>query len=85
VAVAQLRAIQAWGRGEGERYAYLKTIHRPVLVINGHDDIMMPTINSFILKQELPNACLIPYPDSGHAALFQYSTEVAEAAARFLA
>jgi pimeloyl-ACP methyl ester carboxylesterase len=33
---------------------------------------MVPTINSFILQQHMPNATLIIYPDSGHGAIFQY-------------
>jgi pimeloyl-ACP methyl ester carboxylesterase len=54
------------------RYAYLKKIQQPVLVVNGHRDIMVPTINSFILQQHIPNATLVIYPDSGHGAIFQY-------------
>jgi pimeloyl-ACP methyl ester carboxylesterase len=54
------------------RYAYLKMIKQPTRVVNGHDDIMVPTINSFTLSQHIPNAQLIVYPDSGHGAHFQY-------------
>jgi pimeloyl-ACP methyl ester carboxylesterase len=57
---------------ETNRYGQLKKIKQPVLVVNGHDDIMVPTINSFILQQHIPNATLIIYPDSGHGAIFQY-------------
>lgn len=88
VAQAQLQAIQAWGRGDehgGERFSYLRSIRQPVLVINGHDDIMVPTVNSFLLQQNLPSAWLILYPDSGHGALFQFPLEVAEQARVFLA
>jgi pimeloyl-ACP methyl ester carboxylesterase len=41
-------------------------------VVNGNDDIMVPTVNAFTLSQHIPNAQLIIYPDSGHGALFQY-------------
>jgi pimeloyl-ACP methyl ester carboxylesterase len=44
---------------------------QPTLVVNGHNDIMVPTINSFTLSQNIPNAQLILYPDAGHGALFQ--------------
>jgi pimeloyl-ACP methyl ester carboxylesterase len=57
---------------ETDRYGQLKKIKQPVLVVNGHDDIMVPSINSFILQQPIPNATLIIYPDSGHGAIFQY-------------
>ena len=70
---AQAAAIANWGVvPKTDRYAYLKKIQQPVLVVNGHRDIMVPTINSFILQQCIPNATLVIYPDSGHGAIFQY-------------
>ncbi len=36
------------------------------------DREVIPTINSYILQQFLPNAELILYPDAGHGAHFQY-------------
>ena len=70
---AQGEAIAGWGVvPKTDRYSQLKKIKQPVLVVNGHDDIMVPTINSFILQQHIPNATLIIYPDSGHGAIFQY-------------
>jgi pimeloyl-ACP methyl ester carboxylesterase len=69
---AQQAAIMEWAEPRGERYADLKRIKQPTLVANGHDDIMVPTINSFMLSQHIPNAQLVLYPDSGHGALFQY-------------
>lgn len=84
VGAAQLAALKAWGQVTGERYAYLKNIPHRTLVVNGHDDIMVPTVNSFVLQQKLPDARLILYPDSGHGAHFQFPEEFAETAARFL-
>ncbi|SDG96885.1 Pimeloyl-ACP methyl ester carboxylesterase [Pelagibacterium luteolum] len=69
---AQAAAIGEWREPRGERHAYLKEIRQPTLVVNGHDDIMVPTINSFHLQQHIPNAQLIVYPDSGHGSQFQY-------------
>jgi pimeloyl-ACP methyl ester carboxylesterase len=69
---AQQAAVMEWAEPRGERYADLKTIKQPTLVVNGNNDIMVPTINSFTLSQHIPNAQLIVYPDSGHGALFQY-------------
>jgi pimeloyl-ACP methyl ester carboxylesterase len=66
-------AIAAWGvPPHTQRYASLRQINQPVLVVNGAADVMAPTINSFILQQNIPNATLILYPDSGHGAIFQY-------------
>ena len=69
---AQITALMDWRQARGERFAELKAITQPTLVVNGSNDIMVPTINSFTLAQHIPNALLIVYPDSGHAAQFQY-------------
>jgi pimeloyl-ACP methyl ester carboxylesterase len=69
---AQIAALGEWQQVKGERFEELKSIMQPTLVINGNNDIMVPTINSFVLSQHIPNAQLIIYPDSGHASLFQY-------------
>jgi pimeloyl-ACP methyl ester carboxylesterase len=70
---AQLAAMAAWAKSGGEPHAELKKITQPVLVTNGNNDIMIPTVNSFTLSAHLPNAQLIIYPDSGHGALFQHA------------
>lgn len=31
----------------------------------------------YFLQQKLPDARLIPFPDSGHGSLFQFSEEIA--------
>ena len=64
---AQRAAITAWREVRGKRYSELANITQPTLVVNGNHDIMVPTINSFILSQKIPQAQLIIYPDSGHA------------------
>ena len=69
---AQRAALAEWRQPRGERYADLKTIQQPTLVVNGNDDIMVPTVNSISLSQHIPNAQLIIYPNSGHGSLFQY-------------
>src|SRR5229473_4522807 len=69
---AQRAAIAEWRQTRGERFAELKAITQPSLVVNGHNDVMVPTINSFTLSQEIPNAQLIVYPDAGHGSLFQF-------------
>jgi pimeloyl-ACP methyl ester carboxylesterase len=70
--LAQTAAIVDWKEPHGEPFAELKTITQPTLVINGRRDVMVPTINSYHLAQNIPCAQLIIYPDSGHASLFQY-------------
>jgi pimeloyl-ACP methyl ester carboxylesterase len=71
---AQAAAIGMWGKvPDKDRYASLKAIHQPTLVVNGKHDLLVPTINSYLLQQHLPNATLIIYPDSGHGAIFQFA------------
>jgi pimeloyl-ACP methyl ester carboxylesterase len=71
-ALAQRAAIGRWGAKRDHAWDYLKTIKQPVLVVNGSNDVIIYTINSYILQQNLPNAQLIIYPDSAHGSLFQY-------------
>ncbi|KAJ5483706.1 hypothetical protein N7530_002952 [Penicillium desertorum] len=49
----------------------LADIRAPVLVTNGHADIMTHTANSFLLQQKITRAQLHIFPDSGHGHLFQ--------------
>ncbi|MFE0512023.1 alpha/beta fold hydrolase [Streptomyces sp. NPDC058964] len=84
VAKAQVGAMAKWREQVGERWSELKTIQQPTLVVNGSHDIMVPTINSYILQQHIPNAQLVIYPDSGHGALFQYPELFVSHVSRFL-
>ena len=81
---AQFAALQEWGNPIGERFAYLKNIKIPVLIVGGKSDIIFYTINSFYLEQNLPNAQLIVYPDAAHGSLFQYPELFVEHTAIFL-
>jgi pimeloyl-ACP methyl ester carboxylesterase len=56
----------------------------PVSVVNGSDDIVVATVNSYILQQELPNAELILFPDSNHGSHFQYAEQFNRHAIDFL-
>jgi pimeloyl-ACP methyl ester carboxylesterase len=77
-------AIFAWGKDHHGDFTYLKDIKQPVLVVNGCADLMIPTVNSYTLQRNLPNSQLIIYPDSAHAALFQYATLFSDHASLFL-
>ncbi len=81
---AEVAALGAFAEPVGDRFSELPSIHQPTLVVNGHRDIMIPTINSYIPAQHIPSAQLIIYPDSGHGALFQYHELFVNNASRFL-
>jgi pimeloyl-ACP methyl ester carboxylesterase len=53
-------------------------------VVNGSHDIIVATVNSYLLQQNLPNAELVLYPDSGHGAHFQYPQQFLREALAFL-
>jgi pimeloyl-ACP methyl ester carboxylesterase len=72
-AVAQLAAIREWGTiPPTGRYATLKNITHPTLIVHGNKDIVVAPINALILAEQLPNAQLIVYSDSSHGAQYQY-------------
>jgi pimeloyl-ACP methyl ester carboxylesterase len=84
VAAAQLSAFRDWEKSTGERFASLMGIRQPTLVVNGIRDEMIPVSNSYFLSENLPNAVLMTYPDSGHGSLFQFHDSFTRQAAAFL-
>ncbi len=72
VAPAQLEALDKWGVQFDGAYDYLKSIRQPTLVVNGGSDVIIYSVNSFILQQHLPDAQLILYPDANHGSQYQY-------------
>jgi len=72
VAPAQLQALNRWGAPREVPYEYLKQIAQSTLVVNGSNDVLVYTVNSFILQQNIPDAQLILYPDSNHGSQYQY-------------
>jgi pimeloyl-ACP methyl ester carboxylesterase len=84
-AKAQMAAFRDWEQFTGERFADLKGISQPALVINGIHDEMIPVRNSYWLSAFLPNAVLMTYPDSGHGSLFQFHESFTRQVAAFLA
>jgi pimeloyl-ACP methyl ester carboxylesterase len=81
---AHLAAAREWGAAEPASFAYLKEITQPALVVNGSNDIVVPTINSYILQQNLPNAELVLFPDSNHGSHFQFKEAFIEYVTSFV-
>ena len=78
----QLKAIADWGH---DTPADLSVFKHPVLVVNGDNDRMVPTPNSYDLAKRFPNAePVIIYPNSGHGGVFQYHAEFLKQALPFL-
>src|ERR1700726_4179762 len=84
VSPAQVEAMGKWGVQQKGSIEYLKTIKQPTLIVNGSNDVNIPTVNSFIMQQNMPKAQLIIYPDSNHGAHPQYPELFVEHATLFL-
>jgi len=84
VAPAQIAAIGQWGAHPGERFAYLRGITQPTLVVNGNHDVIVYTVNSLYLVQNMPNAKLILYPDANHGSWYEYHEDFVFETNRFL-
>lgn len=79
--ITQLKAIHKWGLAKP---ADLSKITQPTLVVNGDNDRMVPTLNSYALAKRIPNNELIIYKDSGHGGIFQNHDEFVKAVIEFL-
>ncbi|MCP1446229.1 pimeloyl-ACP methyl ester carboxylesterase [Pseudomonas sp. GGS8] len=77
----QLKAITAWGKQAPQNLGRLRT---PTLIVNGDNDIMVPSVNSIALANRIPNAQLVIYEDAGHGAIFQYYADFVTKALAFL-
>ena len=71
-AARQRAAIGDYIAGGESAQGRLDDIRLPTLVVQGSNDVIIPTINSYTLQQRLPNAQLIIYPDANHGSFYQY-------------
>lgn len=69
---------------EHDPFAHLREIKQPTFILNGVDDVMIPTINAYQMALNIPNAQLFIYPDAGHGAQFQYPERFVKHAIQFL-
>jgi pimeloyl-ACP methyl ester carboxylesterase len=63
---------------------YLKDIRQPALIVQGSNDVIIPTVNSYLMQQNLPNAQLVLYPDANHGSFYQYPELFVSQADQFL-
>jgi pimeloyl-ACP methyl ester carboxylesterase len=83
-AAAQREAIGKYIAPAENGFDYLKNIRQPTLIVQGSNDVIIPTVNSYILQQNLPNAQLILYPDANHGSFYQYPKLFVSQADQFL-
>ena len=64
----QGKALEKW-KGDCDR---LRNIKKPVLLITGCEDIIIPPENSFVICERIPDSWLIQLKDAGHGLMFQH-------------
>lgn len=84
VGPAQIAALAKYGERHDGVTDYLKSIVQPTLIVQGHNDVIAPTVNSYTMQQTMPNAQLILYPDANHGSFYQYPQLFVAQAEQFL-
>jgi pimeloyl-ACP methyl ester carboxylesterase len=74
---AQYDAIVEWGIPDHAALQRLTGVKSPTLIIQGDNDLMIPTRLSHLMAGLIPDARIRIYPDAAHGFLFQYPVEVA--------
>ena len=59
-------------------FSRLKELQMPVLIMNGDNDLLIPSSRSWEMYIGIENAQLILYPKAGHGFLWQYAELVGE-------
>src|SRR6202051_376256 len=83
-APAQIPAVGHWGTIPGRAFGSLMNIKQPTLVASGNHDVIVYTVNSLYLVQNMPNAKLILYPDANHGSWYEYHEDFVFETNRFL-
>ncbi|MER6981978.1 alpha/beta fold hydrolase [Streptomyces carpinensis] len=81
---AQYDAVLEWGIPDHSALQRLTGIQCPTLIVQGDNDLMIPTKASYLMAGLIPDARVRIYPDAAHASLFQYPAEVAKDVNEFL-
>ena len=81
----QLATFGEWSK-HNPRNAWdrLGELKMPVLVMNGDNDVLIPSSRSWELMQMIPGGQLVIYPHAGHGFLYQYAELVAKHVNMFL-
>jgi pimeloyl-ACP methyl ester carboxylesterase len=81
---AQYDAVLEWGIPDHSALQRLTGISCPTLILQGDNDLMIPTQQSHLMAGLIPDAKIKIYPDANHGSIFQYPAEAAEDVKAFL-
>ena len=62
----------------------LGDIRSPTLVITGTNDVVVPPVNSRIIRGRIPGAQLVEIPGAGHGLMYQFPDRFCDCVLRFL-
>ncbi len=82
---AQFTAVLAWAQPDATALEEIKAIKKPVLIVHGDKDLPISVQNAYHMQQNLENAELVEFSDSGHAAFYQNHEAFLTKALAFLA
>lgn len=83
VLIAQQNLLTQWTKDEMTANK-IKHLKLPVLILNGKLDAVIPPINSVILAKTISGAKLMSIEEGGHAMIYQFPEQIANAINRFL-
>ena len=63
----------------------LTRIQQPTLVLQGDNDVMIPTAASHLMAGLIPDVQIRIFPNASHGSIFQYAPEAAAETLSFLA
>ncbi|MDQ0867524.1 alpha/beta fold hydrolase [Arthrobacter globiformis] len=78
-------AVLAWGQLDWDAVHTLTSIRQPTLILQGDNDLMIPTAASYLMAGLLPDARIRIFPNASHGSIFQYAPEAAAETLSFLA
>ncbi|TCD53897.1 alpha/beta hydrolase [Alloscardovia theropitheci] len=79
--IRQLKAIKRWGKEAEDNLSF---ITQPTLIVNGDQDMQVPTQNSYDMHDKISQSELVIYPQAGHGSIFQYAQQFAHKVQAFL-
>jgi pimeloyl-ACP methyl ester carboxylesterase len=80
IVARQVDAFFAWTGS----FSRLGEVRSPALVITGTDDVIVPPVNSRIIREQIPGSELVEIPGAGHGLMYQCPDRFCDCVLEFL-